>query len=41
MSHNVQRHKTYTIPKCKMHITQALQNVCMLCDDVRYVTFTF
>jgi hypothetical protein len=40
-SHNVQRHKTYTITKCKVHIMYALQNVCMFCDAVCYVTFTF
>jgi hypothetical protein len=40
-SHNVQRHKMYTITKCKGLITQALQNVCMFCDAVRYVRFTF
>jgi hypothetical protein len=39
-SHNVQRNKTYTITKRKVHITQALQNVCMFCDAVRYMTFT-
>ncbi len=38
------RHITYRVIKrikCKVHITLALQNVCMFCDAVRYVKFTF
>ncbi len=38
---NVQRHKTYTITKWKVHITEALQNVCMFCGAINYVTFMF
>jgi hypothetical protein len=40
-SHNIKRHKTYTITKSKVHTTQELQNAFMFCDAVRYVTITF
>jgi hypothetical protein len=33
-SHNVQRHKTYTISKCKLHIMKVLQNICMFFETL-------